>query len=156
MAHNPRGNTSRILIPFFERLSAQSRQETFLDSIDREKLFHLVRGQLEELLNTRSSGANILEENNVADYGLQDFSYIDLNSELQKRTLIKEIEQKILAYIPLIERVKVVLFESEKFNTLNLLIKALLSDASENRIEFQAVLEPKSRVLKVKEGYYHA
>ncbi len=114
------------------------------------ELRRAVRRDLEALLNTRqrciSAPANLTElQTSFVNYGIPDFSGLNLTTEAQRETFRATIEGIIRRYEPRFQKVRVVLLENVDAldRTLRFRIEALIyADPAPEPLVFDSYLEP--------------
>lgn len=100
---------------FVRRFSSQEHTKNLDHDTWVEEIKSEIRNELENLLNTRQSfyGTGLQAGKSALDYGVKDFSLVDLNSSSMKYDLKKHIEEQILKYIGRIESVQVLLKQQD-------------------------------------------
>lgn len=90
---------SGLLPPLFERLAASG--EAFAgETFDRDALADSVAAELLRLLNTRRPARPLLQEANVLDYGIADWTALQAQRAEDRRLLAREIRRAIGHFEP--------------------------------------------------------
>jgi type VI secretion system protein ImpF len=112
--------------PLFDRLCdfdlQNSVESPSFNALDFEQLKESILNELVLILNTRHSAKRRAEkdQSGISDYilpqffGLSDFSWFDINSELGQSQMAQEIEETIAHFEPRLKNVHVVITEIDK------------------------------------------
>lgn len=66
----------------------------------RQRLLESIRQELSRLLNTRRSAGHLIKQPNVLDYGIPDWTAMQIDREDDRRRLLKSIRAAIATYEP--------------------------------------------------------
>ena len=150
----------RIVPSVFDRLLDDAPWERTDPPTDLRQalgnLRHSVARDLETLLNTRRDPLAELDalpnlRRSLATYGLPDFAVYSLNSDTDRATIRREVEEAIATFEPRLKNVRVILESDIHQRALSFRIDALLQvDPVPEPVVFDAVVEWNPQRVKVK------
>ena len=123
-------------------------------------LYAAVRRDLEALLNTRQRVAELPPgmpalEQSLVNYGIPDFTGINLSSLTSRQKFVRLVEGVIRRYEPRFKSIRVVLLDNAEplDRTLRFRIDAVVyAEPSPEKVVFDSALEPVTGTVEVRDG----
>jgi len=126
----------------------------------QRNLYAAVRRDLEALLNTRRRVAELPQgmtalEQSLVNYGIPDFTGINLSSLASRQKFVRLIEAVIRRYEPRFKSIRVVLLDNAEplDRTLRFRIDAVVyAEPSPEKVVFDSALEPVTGTVEVRDS----